>query len=66
MTHDFTGKAAAVTGRSGIGLGAALHLARRGARVFLAGIDEDLNGKAARTAAAEGLDISLHRVDVAD
>lgn len=66
MTHDFTGKAAAVTGSSGIGLGAALHLARCGARVFLAGIDEDLNGKAARTAAAEGLDISLHRVDVAD
>ena len=31
---DFTGKTAAVTGSSGIGLGAALLLARSGARVF--------------------------------
>ena len=34
MTHDFTGKAMAVTGSSGIGLGAALYLARSGARVW--------------------------------
>jgi len=66
MAHDFTGKFAAVTGSSGIGLGAALHLARGGARVFLAGIDADLNSKAAEIAAAEHLDISLHHVDVAD
>ena len=66
MTHDFTGKSAAVTGSSGIGLGAALHLARAGARVFLAGIDAGLNSKAADLAKAEDLDISLHQVDVAD
>ena len=66
MTHDFTGKSAAVTGSSGIALGAALHLARAGARVFLAGIDAGLNSKAADLAKAEDLDISLHQVDVAD
>lgn len=66
MTHDFSGKVAAVTGSSGIGLGAALHLARAGARVFLAGIDAGLNSKAADLAAGEGLAISLHQVDVAD
>jgi len=66
MTHDFAGKIAAVTGSSGIGLGAALHLARSGARVFLAGIDAGLNSKAAALAADEGLDLSLHQVDVAD
>ena len=43
MTMDFNGKVAAVTGTSGIGLDAGLHLARLGARVFLAGIDAELN-----------------------
>lgn len=66
MTHDFTGKAMAVTGSSGIGLGAALYLARSGARVFLAGIDTVMNDKAAALAAGEGLAVSLHHVDVAD
>ncbi len=66
MTYDFAGKVAAVTGSSGIGLGAALHLARAGARVFLGGIDAALNAKAAETARDEGLDISCHQVDVAD
>jgi NAD(P)-dependent dehydrogenase (short-subunit alcohol dehydrogenase family) len=66
MTDDFTGKVAAVTGSSGIGLGAALHLARAGARVFLAGIDAGLNSEAADLAAGEGLAISLHQVDVSD
>ncbi|MGC6453441.1 MAG: SDR family NAD(P)-dependent oxidoreductase [Candidatus Puniceispirillaceae bacterium] len=66
MTYDFTGKVAAVTGSSGIGLGAALHLARCGARVFLAGIDAALNSTAGDLAAEEGLDITLHQVDVAD
>ena len=63
---DFTGKTAAVTGSSGIGLGAALLLARSGARVFLAGIDAGLNNEAAALAAGEGLDMTLHQVDVAD
>ena len=66
MMTDFTGKVAAVTGSSGIGLGAALHLAGSGARVFLAGIDSGLNDEAATLAAGEGLDITLHQVDVAD
>jgi NAD(P)-dependent dehydrogenase (short-subunit alcohol dehydrogenase family) len=66
MHIDFTGKVAAVTGTSGIGLDAALHLARNGARVFLAGIDTDLNRAAAEMASGEGLPVSLHHVDVAD
>ena len=66
MTMDFTGRTAAVTGSSGIGLDAALHLARLGARVFLAGIDAELNRQAANSAHAEGLAISLHQVDVGD
>ena len=66
MTMDFTGKMAAVTGTSGIGLDAALHLARLGARVFLAGIDADLNRKAETRVMEEGLDVSLHQVDVGD
>ena len=66
MHIDFTGKVAAVTGTSGIGLDAALHLARLGARVFLAGIDTDLNHQAADMAAGEGLSVSLTHVDVAD
>lgn len=66
MTHDFTGRFIAVTGSSGIGLGAALHMARSGARVFLAGIDIARNDEAAAMAAAEGLHLSLHQVDIAD
>lgn len=64
MPHDFTGRTVAVTGTSGIGLDAALHLARSGARVFLGGIDEGLNEKARDLAA--GLSVSVHRVDVSD
>ena len=66
MHIDFSGKVAAVTGTSGIGLDAALHLARCGARVFLAGIDTDLNAAAAAMATAEGLPVTVHHVDVAD
>ena len=57
---------AAVTGTSGIGLDAALHLACLGARVFLAGIVTDLNRAAAEMAGSEGLPVSLHQVDIAD
>ena len=66
MTMDFTGRTAAVTGTSGIGLDAGLHLARLGARVFLAGIDAELNRKAEGLAKNEGLSVSLHNVDVGD
>ena len=64
MHFDFKGKCAAVTGTSGIGLDAALLLARSGARVFLAGIDPEQNDKARRD--AEGLALSVHRADVSD
>lgn len=62
--EDFSGKTAVVTGSSGIGLGAALHFARAGARVFLCGIDPDLNAKA--EAAGDGLPLEVARVDVSD
>ena len=63
---DFTGKVAAVTGTSGIGLDAGLHLARLGARVFLAGIDAELNRKAETLTKDEGLSVSIHHVDVGE
>ena len=66
MMTDLIGKVAAVTGSSGIGLGAALHLARCGARVFLAGINTDLNAAATTMAAAQELPVTVHHVDVAD
>lgn len=64
MNHDFVGKIALVTGSSGIGLGAALRLARGGAKVFLCGNDDAHNQKA--KAAAEGLDVALTHVDVSN
>lgn len=60
----FAGKTALVTGSSGIGLGAALQFAREGATVHVAGIDNALNTKAAE--AADGLDLTVAQVDVAD
>lgn len=63
---DFNNKAVAVTGTSGIGLEAALHLARQGASVFLAGIDPDLNRQAAEQSQSEGLSVSVTSVDVSD
>lgn len=64
MAAAFDGRLALVTGSSGIGLGAALHLARRGARVRLCGIDPALNAAAAT--AADGLDVKVAAVDVSD
>lgn len=61
---EFAGKVALVTGSSGIGLAAALRLARGGARVHICGIDMAAN--AAARAAAEGLAVSVHACDVAD
>lgn len=64
MTQEFEGKVAVVTGSSGIGLAAALKLARDGARVFLAGIDDTHNEAAVRH--ADGLPLSVHKVDIAE
>lgn len=62
--NEFDGKIALVTGSSGIGLGAALHFAREGARVYLCGIDEAVNAAARQE--AEGLPLQVARVDVSD
>ena len=49
-----------------MGLDVAFHLARCGAKVFLAGIDKNLNQKAGEQAKSEGLDITVSEVDVSD
>ena len=64
MTKEFAGKVAIVTGSSGIGLGAALKLARDGADVYLCGIDIESNQIAQR--AGKGLKLSVSEVDIAD
>lgn len=64
MQSDFSEKVAAVTGTSGIGLDAALHLARRGAQVFLAGIDASLNRQATDLAKSEALAVTVSEVDI--
>lgn len=61
---EFSNKIVAVTGSSGIGLGAALKFAHGGAKVFVCGIDDDLNQKA--TTAGSGLDLHVAKVDVSD
>lgn len=61
---EFSGKRAIVTGSSGIGLGAALKLAKEGATVILAGIDNGHNENARK--AALGLDLTVQKTDVAD
>ncbi|MEM7753835.1 MAG: SDR family oxidoreductase [Pseudomonadota bacterium] len=61
---EFTGKTVVVTGSSGIGLGAALHFARAGAKVHVCGIDDDHN-EAARAAAGD-LPLAVARIDVAE
>jgi len=60
----FAGKAAIVTGSSGIGLGAARRLAREGAWVALWGLDPARN--AAADAACAGLPVTVSQVDVTD
>ncbi len=61
---EFTGKIAIVTGSSGIGLGAALHLAREGAKVFVCGNDTDHNAKAREVAG--DLPLAVAAIDVAE
>jgi len=61
---DFAGKAAIVTGTTGIGRAAALRLARGGASVVALGIDETGNAALADLAKAEGLAIMVRHADV--
>jgi len=60
---QFEGRVALVTGSSGMGLAAALRLAREGAEVHLLGVDAKAN--AAAEAALEGLRATVHACDVA-
>jgi NAD(P)-dependent dehydrogenase (short-subunit alcohol dehydrogenase family) len=60
----FRGRTALVTGSSGMGLATALRLAREGARVHCCGIDEAMNDRA--RAAAEGLPVTVTRLDLTD
>lgn len=60
---QFDGRCALVTGSSGMGLAAALRLAREGATVHLCGIDRAAN--AAAVSAADGLPVRVAEVDVA-
>ena len=62
MSTDFSGKVAVVTGSSGIGLGAAQLIAKRGGRVYLCGNSDAHNATA--QAATAGHQVSVHRVDV--
>lgn len=61
---EFADKVAVVTGSSGIGLGAALHFAREGAKVHVCGIDPDHNAKA--RAAAGDLPLAVSKLDVSE
>ena len=64
MAGEFEGKVALVTGTSGIGLGAALRLAREGASVHVCGIDDDHNSAAVKV--GTGLMFHVEKVDVSD
>lgn len=64
MSGEFSEKVAIVTGTSGIGLGAALKLAREGADVYVCGIDDAHNATA--NASGQGLSFSVAKVDVSD
>lgn len=64
MAGEFDGKVALVTGTSGIGLAAALKLAREGASVHVCGINEKHNATALEAGA--GLRFHVGKVDVSD
>ncbi len=64
MEQDFAGKIALVTGSSGMGLASALRIAKGGGMVHVCGIDDALNSEAEKK--AEGLNISVHKVDVSN
>ena len=60
----FEEKVVVITGSSGIGLGAALHLASEGVKVYVCGIDGPTNDTARQK--ASGLNLTVFRVDVSD
>lgn len=64
MAEGLYGKAAVVTGSSGIGLGCALRLAELGVRVYLCGNSQEHNTYARQRVA--GLSISVEDVDVSE
>ena len=64
--QDFTGKVAITTGTSGIGKGAALRLARGGAKVVALGLDAAANAVMREEAAAENLAVTVQQADVTD
>jgi NAD(P)-dependent dehydrogenase (short-subunit alcohol dehydrogenase family) len=59
---NFENKTAIITGSSGIALSTAIALAKEGAQVHIAGIDEGHNAEA-KTAAVK-LPITVHKVDI--
>jgi meso-butanediol dehydrogenase / (S,S)-butanediol dehydrogenase / diacetyl reductase len=61
--REFSGKVAVITGTSGMGLAAALRLARDGARVHLLGVDATANAAAVEALAPLGG--TVHACDVA-
>lgn len=65
-TKEFAGKAALVTGTTGIGRAIALRLGAGGAQVTALGIDEAANRELAALAEDKGLALVAERCDVAD
>ncbi|KAA0698843.1 SDR family NAD(P)-dependent oxidoreductase [Neorhizobium sp. P12A] len=61
---DFTGKAAVVTGTTGIGRAVALHLAGKGASVVSLGIDQAANAELTDLASSKDLPIRVIHADV--
>jgi NAD(P)-dependent dehydrogenase (short-subunit alcohol dehydrogenase family) len=65
-TGEFAGRAALVTGTSGIGRASAIRLAEAGAEVLACGIDPAANRALDALAASRGLPLRVRRVDVAE
>jgi meso-butanediol dehydrogenase / (S,S)-butanediol dehydrogenase / diacetyl reductase len=65
-TREFAGKAALVTGTTGIGRAIALRLAAGGAQVTAVGIDEAANRELAALAKNQGLSVVTERCDVSE
>jgi NAD(P)-dependent dehydrogenase (short-subunit alcohol dehydrogenase family) len=64
--REFAGKAALVTGTTGIGRAIALRFAAGGAQVVAAGIDEPANGELSSMAQQRALPVFVKRCDVSD